>query len=473
MHSDSLKPGAFISLTVFFLMLIGSVYFYSERMFFSDTSYMAFQIINKGSFHIEWFRFGAFITQLSILIGVKLGLSIKSILILYSASFHVFYFFVAAALFWWFKAYRWVILFAFYWVLITTTTFFWPINDVHQGMGYLLLMFIALIKAGEKKYNIAIPIFIIVTLGATAIFCHPLIIAALIFLWVYLIAEKKEWYYNTKNTIILSVTVLIIIVVKVYVSNNYTAYDTEKLKKVNNLSTEDVLATFTSSLAKEMYDHMFSNFWLLPVIFLIGIITLLWRKRFFLAIWSLGCIVVYFILLCITFNDYQSFVIESEMMTGIILATTPFVFLTLPYLKRELVAGILLFVFIERGINFYGAWSYFEQREQNIGHMIRKMKEKNFTKVAIINDQEFANENWEHKWAFSAESMLLSACIWDNPVRHIALFRKEEISKIVPDNNKDVAGSFGIIPLERINTKYFHFDTTRPYVIMTYNELME
>jgi hypothetical protein len=470
---NNLKTGAYFSLAIFFLMLFGAVYYYSERMFFSDSSYIAFKAINEQKLQIQEFRFGAFITQIVPVLGAKLGLSIKSILIAYSASFNLFYLIVASILLFGFKEYRFVILFAFYWVLITTTTFFWPNNEVHQGIGYIFLLFPALIKAGEKKTNFVIPIILLLTLGTTAIFCHPLVLPVFIFLWVYLIAEKSDWHYNKRQTVILSIITLIIIAAKIVVSKTYASYDTEKLKGVSNMKVVDIFKAFTSNLSREIFHHTFSNYWLLPIISGVGIFMLVRQKKFFLSIWTIGCMVVYFVLLCLTFSQYQSFIMESELMAVIIIATFPFVFLTLPSMKKQYTMVILLFIFIVRLINFNGSNEYFSQREQKLADIVAKMKEKNLTKVALMKSERFSAENWELDWGLPAESMLLSASIWDNPMRCFAMVRPEDASWAVPTNNTDVMVCFEKWPIEKLKMNYFHFDTTRPYTSMTYEELMK
>lgn len=468
----NLKAAALISIGLFIVMLFGAVYFYSERILFSDASYIAFQAINDQALQIQQFRFGAFITQMVPVIGAKLGLSVKSIMIAYSGSFHVFYLLVALILFFGFKAYRCVVLFAFYWILVTTYTFFWPNNEVHQGIAYMFLLFPALTWAAEKKLPFLIPVLVLLVLGTTAIFCHPLVLPPFIFIWVYLVKEKKYWQYNTQQTIVLSVLSLAIVASRVYVSNNYSDYDVNMLNGVSNMRAEDILGAFTSPLANEIYRRVHTNYWILPIVALIGIGTLVYKRMYFLAVWTLGCTLVYFILLCLTFTTYMEFITESEMMAGIIIATAPFVFETLTSLKKGYATGIVLIIFTLRLVTFYNANGFFTQRVQDLAGILAKMKKQQITKLVLVKDETYSEQAWGMSWGVPLETLLLSASIWDKPARQFLFVHPSEMWRI-SESKTDIVGCFEIFPKERIDRKYFPYDTTRSYTVMKYGDFVK
>ena len=110
-NDTSLRYAAVGSLIALSILLLGAVVFYKERMVFSDAAHIVFYEINQGKLQIQVERYGAFITQIWPLLGSKLNLSLKAILILYSLSFNVFYLAVALILFR-FRDYQLVILMA-------------------------------------------------------------------------------------------------------------------------------------------------------------------------------------------------------------------------------------------------------------------------------------------------------------------------------------------------------------------------
>ncbi len=469
----NLKTSARLSFVFFLVMLMGSVYYWEERMFFADASHIAFSAINEETLQIQQYRFGAFITQMLLVLGAKLGLPIRAIMMAYSASFHLFYLFVSAIMLFGFKAYRLGVLYALYWCLVTTHTFFWPNNEVHQGIAYMFLLFPILIASGERQWNFIIPLLSLLVLGTTAAFCHPLVLPPFIFLWVYLIAEKKYWKYNRQQTILLSAVLLAITIAKLYVSKVYSGYDMGLLGGVSNMKPSDIADAFTSPFARAVYEHIPVNYTLLPIIAIVGAAALLYTKQYLLAAWSLGCTIVYFILLCLTFSSYIEFASESALMPVIIIACAPFVFVVLPLVKKEFAFIIVLLIFGVRTYRFIETSPQFPQRVQELSHIIAKMKKAGITKLVLVKDPAMLTEwRWMVDWGMGAESMILEACIWDKPIRQIVVVKADELANRLPANNTDVIGCFKTFPIEGINMKYFPVDTTRPYTVMNYEDFM-
>src|SRR4051794_37162116 len=85
-----LRAAAYVCVLIACALLLGAVYYYKERMLFIDAPHVFFRVVNDGRFHIEEHRYGSFITQLFPLIGAKLHLPLRPLLILYSASFYLF-----------------------------------------------------------------------------------------------------------------------------------------------------------------------------------------------------------------------------------------------------------------------------------------------------------------------------------------------------------------------------------------------
>src|SRR6185436_11625598 len=102
---------------------------------------MIFRIINLGELQPQEYRFGSFITQIFPLLGSKLHLPLSWIVVLYSASFNLFYLAVAAILVLKIKEYALAILMSFYYVLFVSDSYFWISNEVHQGIAWMFLFF--------------------------------------------------------------------------------------------------------------------------------------------------------------------------------------------------------------------------------------------------------------------------------------------------------------------------------------------
>jgi len=71
----------------FFILLLGAVYFYKERILFADSAFQFFKIVNFEKINIEAARYGAILPEFPLLLAMKLGIGLKMLLIIYSVSF--------------------------------------------------------------------------------------------------------------------------------------------------------------------------------------------------------------------------------------------------------------------------------------------------------------------------------------------------------------------------------------------------
>ena len=107
-------------------------------MLFVDPAFITFEILHQDWFVFSEHRYGAFITQAFPLIGDRLGLSLKTILIGYSMSFYLFFTAVIVVCGSLLKQYKLAILFCCYLAFIVSDVYFWPNNEVHQAIDWMI-----------------------------------------------------------------------------------------------------------------------------------------------------------------------------------------------------------------------------------------------------------------------------------------------------------------------------------------------
>jgi hypothetical protein len=463
------KTAAIISLIVLGVLFVWSIVFYKERMFFVDATYIAFKAINEEKLQIQQFRFGAFITQIVPVIGAKLHLSIKTILVAYSASFNLFYLITGLILFFWFRLYTLVILLAFYFTLISTDTYYWTNNEVHQGVAWMFLFYGGQIYYGREKQGWVIPILLILVLGTTALFSHPLVIVPFVFLWVFFLVEK-QLPYSRRQLIVFSMIMLLPVIAKVIVSKFYANYDTEKLNEVSNLKPRDLYLVFQSPFAKQIYGHILSNFWIAGILFLSGIAVMFKQRKHLLMTWTFGCCFAFFVAACLTFGEYAPFYSESELMPGVILVTAPFVFFILPRLKNRHAIIIISLIFLSRLINIHSSRDIFKQRVEAIAGIVSQMKKENFTKLIMVKNDDAVPKPWIIEWAMPTESILYSAMLGDRPVRTYTFSKEDKIDQRVLNDRYLFQSDFEVLHSGYLNPYYFSIDTVNVYRKLPYQE---
>ncbi len=453
-------------LILFTVLLAAAVYFSTERILFCDASYIMLRIINSEWFQIQEYRYGAAITQAFPFIGVKLNLPISWIIVLYSASFNLFYLAVAA---WLVKTGEtaMAILMSFFFLLLVSDTFFWTNNEIHQAVAWMFLFFSTIFLMARKNVSriLMIPVFSL--LAFLTLYTHPLIIFSFGFLWFFFMIQKNIWPFNRKWTIIYSLIILIILAARFAVSLYYSRYmyDAAKMQAAIHFSLDDLLHVFDSPMAREFAKRCLTNYWIMPLLFVSGIISGIRQKQYRPVLLSAGFALVYFVVMCLTFTDFITYYSESEWMSFAIIVTAPFVYFTLPKLKPSLAVYLIAGIFLVR-LGYIGmASDKFVQRKEWIYATLDTMRQKKLSKGIIYETEETRNILLQNNWSQPSESMIASALHDDNPTLTFVVDKPENIRKRMPQNNQMIL-DFETGEYKKMNPLYFRFDTTVSYQLI-------
>jgi hypothetical protein len=471
LHQPAYLPFMFLNMPrlvvfLFVVLLGGAIYFSLERILFCDASFMLMRIVNYGSLQIQEHRYGSFITQAFPLIGSRLGFSLQTLVILYSASFNIFYLSVALLLIYKFRETGLALLMAFYFLLFSTDSFFWTNNEVHQGIAWMFLFFgtISWMKRQKVSRFIYIPAFIL--LSFISLFTHPLVVFPFVFLWIVSILEKK-WTFNKFEILGYSLLIAMICYLKYHLSTTEATsfYDVEKLQHTKHISMQKLSAAFSSPLAKEIAIKMITDYWMVTALFVAGIVSAARQKKFLVLALTTIFTTVYFAAIFLTFSDFLRFYMESELMPLSILATTPFVLYVIPRMKAKLSLTITGGIFLARLATIGMASEVWTDRKDWIMGTLDEMRAKNIPK-AIIYENELNKKILIMNWGIPAESMVASALRGDKPQLTFVVGEPGQIKARLPHTERQMIGSFENFYNWQLNQRYFLFDTTSSYRIL-------
>ncbi len=178
----------------FAVFLLLCVYYFKERVIYIDSANQIFEMINKESFEIFVGRYSMAISQLLPLLAIKLHLSLRAILIIYSISFGLVYLGayylcaeklknIPAAL---------VIAISF---VSASHTFFHALSETLQLIAFGALLFAWLSKlkqeGGLAKLSL---VKVIVTLFLLLLnfFIHPVALFSVLFVFLYVFADELK-----------------------------------------------------------------------------------------------------------------------------------------------------------------------------------------------------------------------------------------------------------------------------------------
>lgn len=458
------KRGAMLALSAMSVLLIWALVFYKERMVLCDESYIFFRIVNEQKLQIQQFRYGAFITQMFPLIAAKLHIPLKQALMLYSVSFNLFYLAVAFIVFR-LREYKLVILMSFYYLLMTSDSFFWTNNEVYQGIAWMFLFYAIILRAG-KTNKLFIAILSTIVLGGLAMVSHPLVAIPFIYLWGFYIINGKEWPFNIRISLLLSVLVVLLAIGRAFISAKYAGYDSEIIHNVAVPDADKIKTIMHGQFFRELLRNTKHNYWILPLLFIAGVISMLRNKKFLLTIWTLIFCFGYFAIVCLTFEGYLAFYTESELMPGIILATAAFVFFTVPGIKKELALALLVLIFINRLYIIHRSSYIFKERHHFINSILYKMKQKNISKLALIKPFRNADPRLKLDWGLPAETIIASALAEQQPQRQFLIRTADQLWDFLPRNdNKVLMSCYDNLGYDKLNPLYFRPDTAA-YTVM-------
>lgn len=477
-YSDGLiiKKISKIALAALAILFVMAAFFFKERVFFGDASYILFNIINSKSLYIQEHRYGSFITQIIPYLGVKMHLPIKVVTFCYAISFNLFYLCAGYVLFR-LRQYALVLLMGFYYLLLVSDSYFWINNEIHQAIAWMFLLIGTTLYLGGRKTNIFFTISLFTLLAFLTVFTHFVVIIPTVFLWVYLILEKKNWPFSTYTTILLSGILSIILITKYAMTvTRVNSYDHVHLEGLRAFSLTDIIPSFGTPVVRVFIYRCITNYWLAVIILGMSLGILLKQKKWLLASWTSLSVLGYIILMGVIYGDLDKnihlFHIESEWASIGILCATSFV-CSLTSSFRPLIAfAAVTCIFLIRFVYIFVAAQPFELKYVANQQLAEQMKKRKITNMALINNQRIININMLY-WAVSYESLLESAYRGDKPQTTFFIISADDEkvkNEIIRD--KGFYNSYGMMPIKDLNSDYFTIDTIHHYQVMSYDELM-
>jgi hypothetical protein len=463
------RAGAVLAIIAMAALLLGAVVFWKERMLFSDASYISSQIINTQQLQIQQWRYGAFITQLFPLLASKMHLSLQALLVLYSASFNIFYLAIAGLLVFYFKEYRLAILMGFYYTLMSSDSFYWCNNEVYQGIAWMFLFYTSFLKWGRQERRPVAMLVWWLLLAGIALITHPLVIIPFVYLYVFLWVYREDWPFSNKQSFWLGALLGCLVLGKLVLSKRFSSYDTGMIPYVRDINPVKALA---SDMAADILQQALVNYWFVPILMVWGIASAIKEKRFLLAALSGGGSLMYFLLICITFKHYEAFYTESELMPLIIIATTPFIYISLPKLRYNMEIALLVMIFLIRFVYIGYSSQVFSSRLAVLERILTKMEQQGISKLVLVKQGEAIDQRLMLDWGTPIESLHLSALKGDQPQKSFAVVQADKLSELTAADHKTFIASFGTMPSGKLNSHYYLVDTVQAYHIADLNIFM-
>jgi hypothetical protein len=446
-----------IGVVSFLFAIAASIYFYQERTVFLDISFHLFYILKDQSFAIQNYRFAAFFTQLFPLFGSSIGLSLKSISILYSVSFVILPAFVFGVVVGWYKNYKVGAAYLIYLLLIVTHTFFWIQSELPQGMAFVFLFIATLEYLYHREYVKKWAYTIILLLLILIVFSHPLVVFPIGFVGGY-------YFIHYKNKKSLTIKVFGLFAVIYFVKSHWfkTGYDSSAMGTVFNYTFHWSEFIRLISL-KRFVEFVTHDYYWWFICFSILQVWYVYHKEYLKGIWVTLFSFLLIAIISITYpNGAEQFYLENQYQLLVFFIVIP---LVNDFFEKYNYRWLIYFLVVIQVFFLMRIWkvSTLYQSRLTIYKKILATTANDPNKKIIYPISEFPKETLLMDWASSYEFWLLST-VETGETRSIIIAYQEDEFDYALSNNHCFITKWGIIDYNELNAPYFIFKDSTFYV---------
>ena len=455
----------------FVILLFASVYFYKERIFFADSAFQFFKIINFGKINVEAFRYGAILPELPVLFAMKLGIGLKLLTIIYSVSFVALYYMVFLLSIKVFKNTSAAISIVVILILCISQSFFHPVTETHQSLVFSVLLF-AILQYSSFRYTLVQILFAFFVI-LLSFFAHPVALYTLIFVIGYSAIDQKQLKSAKPYILLLLVVALAVVKVILTDENSYEGKFFSELFK----SPAIILGLPDANSTKFLLGRIFGLYFWVMIFELILIIYLIVKKEYLKLLWQLGISGFFLIITLLTYNQGDSeMMMERAFMPLALFVSVPVLTEILRNSRQyRFIKIMFLTVVILLSTNrIFVQGKAFRERIRFNQELLAKT-EKLPNRKFIIESSEL-QKHYTIYWSYSFETLMLSSITANIPTQTIfpandpsLLFKYTEDGNA---NNVFLGADFWLEwGIGDLNNKYFNLSEELPYKIVKIDDL--
>ncbi len=463
------KGASYIGHVSMLVLIFLSVYFYQEKMLHSDNAYGAFMLINTKQFIIPHYRFPLVLTQLLPLLAIKLGLSLKFVLIAFSASFYLIYYFCFLLVNYVFKNTKAALLILFT-VLVTTSEIFFLQTELLHGLVFGVTFYAWFYYAEDKQTTKIFNQLLGVVLLLIALLFHPLSALFVLFLLVWIIIETQN-YRNTKLYFYLLLAVAVLIVKTLLTPAN--SYEAGFLQMP---SFYEAFMGINKSYSLGFFVKRLQGLYLLPTLMLLAsLIWLSYKKQFINVTYLLVSAIGYLLFVAVFIKGDSNVMMERVFLPYGLIASIGIVSVfvnqnkvNLSAIKSSFLLLVLIGVIVAGVVKITEASVTYSYRLALVKQQAEKAQQTSGSKLYVFNSDvpyPFA------MWANACEQILYSALHYPNYIKTVFIFEDDVAAKntITSDTTLLLLTNFYLKTNDRLLNKTYFNLTPSSYKYLTLN----
>jgi hypothetical protein len=423
-------------------VLIGlSLFFYRERIYFSDPAFQLFLLINDGGIEVMTNRWPSNIFRFLPYIGLKMGLPLATLTKLFSVSFPLYHFLGFAVCLWVFKDRVMAMLILFILLVATSETFYWCSSDLLQGMVTFMMGISAYRNTSNSFFKYGLSGFLLLA----AVFFHPLCLFPFFFIVIYDYLEKDDWKVSFDLLFLPLVFGVGWIVRNQFFS---TWYDTAKSAEFwGNYNGLDI---WQLPVHKVFMMELPIIYNLLILLFIANVFIYIKKRNWLRPMFIIASILVYTLVIHIgNPTGIQSFYREASYISLAVFVSYPFLKHVFKHehvgLKYRIVIPLLFM------ISFFRIYASSTDYTNRITYLQQKMEEGTCEKTVFTPSKRV---DLKMEWAIPFETCLLSSETGDSKT----LFNTDKPRDFLKQERRDAfLGPFKVLYTTEFNENYFDF----------------
>jgi hypothetical protein len=452
----------------FLILLIASVYYYKERILYADSAFHLFKVLNFEKINVEASRYGSILPQLPVLLAIKLGFSLKSLIITFSVAFTALYYIIFLLCIKSLKNTAAGLSVVLTFIMCIDKSFFFTATETHQSLVFCVLLF-AILQYPSFRYR-WVQILLASIVITTSFLAHPVALYPIAFIIGYSAIDKKQLRSLMPYALLALVIGLTVAKVMLTDKNSYEGNFFSELFKSPALILD--LPNFYST--NFFITRIFGLYFWVVILEIFLIVYFILKKEYLKLSWQLGITVVFFLITLLTYHvGYPDMLMERAFMPLALLISIPLLNeLMENYKGHKILKLTILSLIIVVSLN----------RINTKGKMFRERTRFNqelLAKTAKLPNRKFiveTNELVKHidaGWTYSFETLFLSAITDNMPTQTIfPAYNISDVTKYTENKDIFLGAHFWLEwGIDGLNQKYFKLSKEMPYAIVKIDDL--
>lgn len=393
----------------FALLIVWSILFYQERMLNFDSAYYCFNVLHAGDFFLPHGRTINYASQWLPLLGTKMGWSLKTFLIVYSASFLVLHYLIYNIIVYVFRNAEAGIFLALCMCLTTRYKFYSGISEIYFSLVLVAFLIAWLTKQKDlfpklqAWQNLLIAMFL-VWLGSTS---HPIIVVPILAFMGFDLLYHNRWKDGWNWGLIAGILALFAYRFKAMQNNSYEA------NRVGNAWSQwQAIYTPTEFRSWHIIKYFLeTQYAIAAVVFLILVGVLLWQRKWLSGLFLLLCTFLMLLLVFVTYSYLTTdsyFMIDGYLGLIGVVWSLPILFVVLRS-QRHWLALILSVTLLSFSLHrIYSTHEFFTARLAYLNYILDHNGDTNHRKLAMQVQTFDWSKTWL-RWSIPYETLLISS----------------------------------------------------------------